>query len=55
MLTRILKVTNWLLFGKYEWKAKLISFLEILMKEGKNIEIVGTKKGEITVRFRKEF
>lgn len=55
MLPRVLKVVNWLLFGNYEWKAKLISFLEILMKEGKNIEIIGSKKGEITIRFRKDF
>lgn len=55
MLPRVLKIVKWLMFGNYDYKAKLISFLEILMKEGKNIEIVGSKKGEITVRFRKEF
>lgn len=55
LVPRIIKVTHWLLFGEYDWKPKLVAFLEILMKEGKNIEIVGSKKGEITVRFRKEF
>lgn len=55
MIKRILNITKWLMFGKYEWKHRLVSFLEILMKEGKNIEIVGSKKGEIVVRFRKEF
>lgn len=55
LLGRTVKVVNWLLFGDYKWKAKLVSFLEIVMKEGKNVEIVGSKKGEITVRFRKDF
>lgn len=55
LLGRVLKVTNWLLFGNYKWKAKVVSFLEIVMKEGKNVEIVGNKKGELTLRFRKDF
>jgi hypothetical protein len=53
---RALKLTNWLLWGKDGYsRARVISFLEVFLKEGKNVELVANKKGELTIRYRKEF
>lgn len=57
LLGRTFKVLSWVMFGKLsdDEKKKIVSFLEVAQKEAKKVEISANKKGELSLRYRKEF
>lgn len=57
LLGRTFKVLSWVMFGKLsdDEKKKIVSFLEVAKAEAKKVEISANKKGELSLRYRKEF
>ena len=64
LLGRTIKIVHWILFGQMDSQRRgrlkvvlqsIVKLLEAAKNEAKDIEIVANKKGELTLRFKKEF
>ncbi len=56
LFKRAVKVANWLVFGKDEGsRSRVIAFLELALDKGKPVEFVINGKGELILKYRREF